>query len=287
MIKNILVPVDFSQASLNALEYASFIAKRNNGFLNILHIITRTDKFPGFHPPSIVITKLSTEKELFVKGIKSVEDKIEKISRKKYLSDLSYRFDIKICGNPAKEILNFSGEFQTDFIIMGTYGENGFAEKLMGSVTARVVFSSKVPVLMVNKKIKNPRNKVIVFASDFSEESYRIFPYVEEFADTVGARIHLLRVNTPLSDKTRNARQLLEFTRIFKKNHKKVLYDKMFVIDGILEYSKSCRATTIALASHGRRGIRRWFDKNTFEVIRDFSGFSVLALNVKTLSRLI
>ncbi|MCX7877686.1 MAG: universal stress protein [Ignavibacteria bacterium] len=284
MIKNILVPVDFSQASMNALEYAAFIARKNQGFLNIIHIITRTDPFPGFHPASVVITKISSEKELFVKGIKSVEDKIRRISGKKFLADIPYRFDVKISGNPVKEIISYSCEIRPDIIVMGTYGETGFMKNLMGSVTSRVIFLADVPVLMVNRKIKYPKKKIIVFASDFSEESYKIFPYVKNFSDSIEAEIHLLVVNTPFADKKRNAASLLEFSGKFKGKFKKIIYEKTFVIDGIIEYSKSVGAVVIAMASHGRRGIIRWFDKNTFEIIRDFSKFSVLALNVKTLN---
>src|SRR5690349_21476295 len=48
MIQKILVPVDFSEGSLNALESAIIIASNNNALLQILHI---TDIMPGMEAP--------------------------------------------------------------------------------------------------------------------------------------------------------------------------------------------------------------------------------------------
>ena len=277
-MKKILVPVDFSQTSINALEYAAHIAQRNKGELIILHVLNKPDKFPGFVPSSLVISKISGEDDFFIRGIRSIEQKVIALSNKSFLKGVNFRFDLKIAGNAYKEIIASAREYLPDLIVMGTYGDTGFMKNLMGSVTARVIFSSEFPVLMVNRKIKYPRKKIIVFASDFSEEADRALPIVETFSRSIDADIHLLKVNTILADRKVNAEMLADFSKRHGLGYKKILFDSPFMIDGIIKYSRSVRASVIALVSHGRKGIRRWFDKNTFEAIRDFSKFSVLVI---------
>ena len=52
-------------------------------------------------------------------------------------------------GTPHREICAYADDVEADVIVVGTHGRTGFSRTLLGSVAARVVRSSTVPVLVV------------------------------------------------------------------------------------------------------------------------------------------
>jgi nucleotide-binding universal stress UspA family protein len=52
-------------------------------------------------------------------------------------------------GEPAHEIVRFATEWNADLIAMGRYGHSAVATLLMGSVTQKVLATTKLPVLLL------------------------------------------------------------------------------------------------------------------------------------------
>ena len=55
-------------------------------------------------------------------------------------------------GHPAEEIVNFAERNEVDLVVMGSLGKSGIERFLIGSVSEKVVRTSKVPVLVVRGK---------------------------------------------------------------------------------------------------------------------------------------
>jgi len=55
-----------------------------------------------------------------------------------------------VSGDPAEEIIKSAGDEKADLIVVGTHGRTGLEYHLFGSVAAKVVRHSPVPVLTID-----------------------------------------------------------------------------------------------------------------------------------------
>lgn len=128
-IKKILCPVDFSDASLRALNNAVTLAQSFEAELSILHVYT-----PVAYSPMWLEIDYAQENEI-LKSTQETEfhDFLEQLDMK----DVSYR-KVIIEGVDHQEILQFIEENNIDLLLMGTTGRTGLSRILMGSTTAKV-----------------------------------------------------------------------------------------------------------------------------------------------------
>lgn len=144
--KNILVPLDGSEYSIKALEYASIMAKGFNSKLIALYIL-----------PSSIRYNLFLNKEN--SKINSPFNQIIQVSyieAHKWLKDMTNKINIEIVTEViiadesiVSEIIEFAERENIDLIIMGTRGRTGFKKLLLGSVASGVVNFAHCPVLVI------------------------------------------------------------------------------------------------------------------------------------------
>jgi nucleotide-binding universal stress UspA family protein len=141
-VNNILVPVDFSEHSKNALAYAAKFAECYDAKLQVLHIIEDT-----MHPAFSLVGKTSIfdlipgiEEDCWRRAEKMLEDSVP--------AEIKSEVFIK-GGRAANEIINFAKDNSTDLIIIATHGLTGLEHMLLGSVTEKVVRMAHCPVLTV------------------------------------------------------------------------------------------------------------------------------------------
>jgi nucleotide-binding universal stress UspA family protein len=139
-IERILVPVDFSDYSREALQTAKEWAALYGATLDALHVVPEK-----VHPA------------FYVGGIKSIYDMQPKIKEKvqeqldEFLSDtggpsVETRAHVTV-GNAAPDIVEFTGEHEIDLVAMSTHGRTGLDRFLIGSVAEKIVRHAECPVL--------------------------------------------------------------------------------------------------------------------------------------------
>jgi nucleotide-binding universal stress UspA family protein len=82
-------------------------------------------------------------------------------------------------------------------LVLGTHGRSGFERLFLGSVTEKVLRSTRVPVMTVPPPVKQPRStpyKTILCPVDFSEASMQALEYALSLAQEANARVILLHV---------------------------------------------------------------------------------------------
>ena len=131
-----LVPTDFSEVCGNAAEQAAAAAKNVGYKVALLHVIDKN-------------TKAELKKEN--KGLETIEQRLEKIA-----SSLSESYGVEVEtiareGDIFSTIAEVAQEIKADLIFLGTHGKVGM-QKLTGSFALRVVTSSEVPSIIVQKK---------------------------------------------------------------------------------------------------------------------------------------
>jgi nucleotide-binding universal stress UspA family protein len=140
--KTILVPIDFQDASLDALTKARELAKTLGFEVVLMHAYTiPIVVYPGFDP----IMAPGLPEEIAVGATKALD---------KLAAEHGGLRTMLRAGDPATEILKAVEETKPTLVAMGTHGRKGFSHLLLGSVAEKVVRSSPAPVLTVHARAR-------------------------------------------------------------------------------------------------------------------------------------
>jgi nucleotide-binding universal stress UspA family protein len=135
-LKKILVPVDFSDCSKKALQYANTFAKQFGGELILLHVI---EPYP-FVP------------EMTSYDYENVYDSSQDLQALQKVVDKAVTCSISIrTGTPHAKIVEAAHALGADLIIISTHGLKGLNRMILGSTTEKVVRSAPCPVLIVRE----------------------------------------------------------------------------------------------------------------------------------------
>jgi len=156
--KSVLCPVDFSNSSDAALQYASILAREANALLTLVHVEETLPEYPadiaGYGMGVVAIERKRSDDLLA-----SVRPSIERV-----------RFERRVLkGDPAHEILRFAEQENVDLIVMGTHGRSGLSRLLMGSVAETVLRRAKCPVLTVRQPVVTLDETSVAQASAISQ----------------------------------------------------------------------------------------------------------------------
>ena len=181
----ILVPVDFSDQSLIALDQSYNLARHYRAEITLLYVIESRDN---------IISKLFG-KEDDVAFKKEIEKKLESLSAEvEKKSGIKANF-IVAKGSPYDKIVEVSDQINAIFIIMGTNGASGWKEKFIGSNALRVVKETSCPVITIHGKEHRSGCKHIVLPLDLSKETREKVRKAVELAKMgEGAIIHVVSV---------------------------------------------------------------------------------------------
>lgn len=140
-IKNIVVPTDFSELSLSAVQVAKMIAGQFHAKIHFLYVID--------NEPTLAFRTIDLNSETMLRDSELQAQKILAHLSDEYLNGIQEITTVVRRGNPYKTIIQFAEENGIDLIVMATHGHTGLTHVFLGSVTEKVVRYSQVPVLTV------------------------------------------------------------------------------------------------------------------------------------------
>lgn len=143
-IKTILCPIDFSEISAKALEYAVFLASYHNAELLILHVVEQLHEFE--HYQILVLTPQELAEKMEKQAYEELNRLTEQIKKTVKVETVVRQ------GKPFVEIIKEAKEKDMDLIVMASHGRTGVSHMLMGSVAEKVVRKASCPVLIVRNK---------------------------------------------------------------------------------------------------------------------------------------
>ncbi|MGO2645295.1 MAG: universal stress protein [Lactococcus cremoris] len=137
--KNILVAVDGSEQSYDALREAIETAQANDSQLKILYVLN--DKLANIpvHLDTMTLYKSVQEHSDYV---------VDQVQG--YLKDTEVNFEIvRLTGSPKREIINYSKENNIDLIVLGSTGLDAIDRFIIGSTTQYIVNHASCNVMVV------------------------------------------------------------------------------------------------------------------------------------------
>lgn len=245
-MKTVLLPIDFSENSRNAVDYAIDLFGDDECEFVLLNC---------YRTPHAGATMLVS---------------IEDLMHNETINDLKEEKQRIIDNNPSA-VLNIDvvAEFgdiimglnkvtrnrYVDVIVMGTKGASGVKEVIIGSNTAAVIKKVKRPIITVPENYKFTAPKHLVLAADYEETgSNDELKMLKAIATKYGSEISILNVHRELTipndDQVTNA---LEFNKIFEGiEHSFVDSVESDIAEGIENYINEHEVDILTLVSRER-----------------------------------
>ena len=186
--KNILVPIDFSDFSDQALAYALHLAENFQSNLTIMHAIVLFQDDVGEEE------RLQEYEDWIQRREKNIHQQMIKNQKKGKEKGLQVESVILRGMNAADVILEYLESHTHDLIVMGTHGRTGLKHILLGSISEKVVRLSPVPVLTIHRSIKDFKINKILVPIDFSLPSKEAADQAIHFARFYEASLEFIHV---------------------------------------------------------------------------------------------
>lgn len=283
----ILCPIDFSDASIRALTYATALAGWYEARLDVLHVVA------GFEDTQLAERSGHTG------------ERFTPVSRDDVLSEIGRAIDaagaagvvsatITQEGRAHQVIADCARARSVDLMVMGTHGRSGFNRLLLGSVTEKVLRTAPCPVLTVPPAAPGPTIAGVVFkrticAIDYSPSALASLRYALELGRQAGGRVTVLHALEYLesdepfdhadADSAKRRQFFIEHAR--ERLHAELAgqpttwceIEEVIAVDraykAILEHASASNADLIVMGAQGTSGLELMvYGSNTQHVLR-------------------
>jgi nucleotide-binding universal stress UspA family protein len=262
-MKNIVVPIDFSQDSLNALEHAIIIANKANADITMLHV----KKKKSFYADKVDFdSKYSDDDDQYISFFDKIVDSVK--------NRLHTFIDYKLReGKTYQEIINLSRFMDAYMIVMGTHGISGFEERWIGSNAYKVVSDAPCPVITMRMDYLNLGFNTILAPIDHTDETRQKLPILAQFAKMFDAEIIIAGLYESNKDATKEKiRQYMEQAELYlKTNDLKFRTEELSgrnLADMVIEYALSAGVQLIgAMTEQSESSLNLWLGNNAQQLV--------------------
>lgn len=186
-MKQILVPVDFSETALNAARYALKFARKVGGRLMLLHAFTAPPMNPQLG--SVEVTALGM-RDMIARNLQTLANALHK-------EDSMIKVDTEVVeGTLSDAVRAYSSLHEVFMIVMGITGAGKIKQTFIGSNTLDVAKHAGAPVLIVPENAVYADITDIGLATDFRKIAETVpEKNIRSVLDATGARLHVLHVD--------------------------------------------------------------------------------------------
>jgi len=276
-VNHILVPIDFSETSLNALKHAAEFAKKFDAKLTLLHVYESLGN--DILLPDLLIGKKVFDnpyQELVIKKLDEARASIADI----------YNNNVNIAvseGTISSAVESFVNEEKVDIIVMGTHGTKGVIQNyIIGSNSYKVVGASKVPVLTVRKKVTNLDIKNIVVPVDYTKFSRQKLPFAADLAKRFDATLKLFFTDQKEYNELKNnalIEQVENYLRNEGVNFTTQISEDPYSAKEVIKYTEFTNSDLIIIMSERETTISNMLLGSTSREVVNHSQIPVLTLH--------
>lgn len=281
VINKILVPTDFSEISLNALDFAALIARNNNSEIILLHV------FESYTQNTMLNMRIDFT-QIIERG---VEEKFKEIKVKNpNLAGITIRSRV-VVGKIYSEIDNVAAEEKVALIVMGTHGVSGvtnIGKFIIGSNAYRTIQNAPCPIITIREAPRRKEIKNIVVPLDSTRESMVKMDMAISWAKIFKAKIHLLAVTAffeeyvvdvkKIDEKVHDAEKKLRQAGIEYESH---ILRNQAPSESVLDYAYKAKADLIVIVTGQESMLNEMLFGSSARNIISESAIPVLNLNVR------
>ena len=136
--QTVVVPIDFSESTPEALETAAQCAFGNEN-VHVLHVATGADFAPSF--AALDADAVAARKQ-------AAENRIQELVQENKLVGAHVAV---LAGDPGQQIVEYAEQVGADLIVIPSHGYSGIQRLMLGSTTERVVRHASCPVYVLRR----------------------------------------------------------------------------------------------------------------------------------------
>lgn len=279
-MKTILVPIDFSEYSKQALNFSIEFNEHMKGKIILLHVFSAP-----IVKDDLLDTTTKDDLKIFFqeKLVNQVKKKLEEWGS--ILDEKGINHDKRLLyGNPYDQITQQIIHEEADLIVMGSRGASGLKEIFVGSNAERVIRFASCPVIVVKGETHVNEIRNITFATDGSKEVDTIVDQVKWIQKLLKMKIHLLKIRTlEFETEEENHETLHRFAqRNGISNYTINSFQASLPDVGIIEFARQIHSGLIIVATHGNKGLKHIIGGSWSENVVNESKIPVLSFNLST-----
>lgn len=187
----IVVPLDESENSEQALPWAAYLARKLECSVHLVTVWTHDEEIwlrAGIEPGA-PLERIAS----------ALDEYLAETRRRPELEGTKVTTEVRV-GNVANHIREISEAGETRYVVLTSHGKGGVRRFIQGSIADALVRSLKVPVVVVRPGEASPPIERILLTLDGSETSECGLGPARALAGATGATLHLLRVVNPLAE---------------------------------------------------------------------------------------
>ncbi len=270
-IRRILVPVDFSDYSINACNYALKMAQKLHAEIKLLYAyfdpIISPDPYGEPFPTLLEIDQVSNNLEQEAKSqIEDLVRKLKNLLRKEKKGRVKISYELKK-GSPENVILDYCESYPPGIIIMGTRSRRDKSHAVIGSITKKIIEKAKIPILSIPQNaifMGFNFNRNVLYASNFEDSDIVAIRKLMSFVRPFEMKIYCAHISSS-SDYAINKAKMDNLKKQFVedlKNYKVVcdITENDDIFEGIEEYIDKKDIDLLALTTHKRGMFEKLFD---------------------------
>jgi len=194
-VRNVIIPVDFSERCQCAARYAEALHRKFDCRLHVVHVLS-----PPHYEFGAMEVGGAVLEDLFRGRAEQARKDLDAFLDVELPAGSTER--VLLEGDPASKIVAYAHEKGADLIIMPTHGYGTFRRFILGSVTAKVLHDADCPVwtgvhLEVHS-IEEVRFASVVAALDLGQQSERTLMWAARFAEATGAKVKVVHATPNL-----------------------------------------------------------------------------------------
>ncbi len=266
-VRRILVPVDFSDHSINAGKWAIALAHKLKAEVRLVHI---------YFNPVTTIPNFSEQYSFHLNIDRYINESMDNAnydlkrtiaSMKRFAEEQKYLVKIsgKIIGGLTSDaIIDEINDFKPALVVMGTKGKGDGSSALMGSVTRDLIESSKVPIFAIPQEATfrnlNDLHKVM-YATDFEDTDFNSLGRLTTLLKPFDIEFHCVHIEEKASNKWDEAKlgglanYVKETFGVADSKFHVILNEN--IVEGMIKYSNEYQIDIISITTHKRNFFSR------------------------------
>lgn len=262
-INNILVPVDFSDCSKNALKIAIDLAKKCGAKIHMVNSVHIHSPHPDISGGNMINSLLSDYEEQIQQSFKTLESEMIDLKNVPHEADrfIAYLVDAIFSETQRKDI---------DLIVMGTRSDHSNIEKFVGSNTTDIIRNAEVPVLVIPESTKSFHPHKIGLASDFQGlVNFKNLGILTRFSELFDSEILIFHVAQDTTDVTTVTQQKMKELHEKFLNHKASVrtIEADTVLNGVKMFTSSHKLDMLSVVPKEHSFFEKLFRKSISKTI--------------------
>lgn len=161
----IIVPIDFSQNSIQALEFTIFTAAKKHVKITLVHVLE-------------VVYDFASQSALALDSMYADAQKmLENIVEKYQTTEIEMDFQI-LDGVASISVARIAQETEADLIVMGTQGASGIKKALIGTTTVNLIREANCPILVIPAQAHVAEIKKLTLALEFANHEEKFIDWI-------------------------------------------------------------------------------------------------------------